>query len=169
MFGNAFRFDDATATHDFGLTVLSGLYRKLTGDVSEATFAQQQLDYNFGANPWGVSDVVGAGSNYTNCVHHALANLNGNLNGNRTGNGILVGAVLTGYADSPPMATTNPGFGRYCLRTRALGEPPFTSFSTTEDQRQGNYQDFYADFSHTENQTDWTAVAALAYATQVGS
>ncbi len=67
--------------HAFGLAATSRLYRSLTGDRSYDAFGTQQRNWVFGANPWGVSFMVGAGKNFVRCPHHQIANVNGRRNG----------------------------------------------------------------------------------------
>ncbi|TCC25451.1 glycoside hydrolase family 9 protein [Kribbella speibonae] len=73
--------------HAFGLAATARLYRTATGDRRYDAFGQQQLDWNFGANAWGVSFMVGVGRNAERCPHHQIANITG-----RT----LTGAVVNG-------------------------------------------------------------------------
>jgi len=73
--------------HAFGLAATARLYRKVTGDRRYDDFGQQQLDWNFGANAWGVSFMVGVGQNAERCPHHQIANITGN---------VLTGAVVNG-------------------------------------------------------------------------
>ncbi len=63
--------------HAFGLAATARLYRKVTGDRRYDDFGQQQLDWNFGANAWGVSFMVGVGQNAERCPHHQIANITG--------------------------------------------------------------------------------------------
>lgn len=73
--------------HAFGLAATARLYRKVTGDRRYDAFGQQQLDWNFGANAWGVSFMVGVGRNAERCPHHQIANITGRE---------LTGAVVNG-------------------------------------------------------------------------
>ncbi|WP_283133599.1 glycoside hydrolase family 9 protein [Rhizohabitans arisaemae] len=59
----------------FGLAATSRLYRSVTGDPTFDTFGNRQRGWAFGANPWGVSFMVGVGENYEKCPHHQVANL----------------------------------------------------------------------------------------------
>jgi endoglucanase len=56
-------------------------------------FAQQQMDFALGANGWGSSFVVGAGSTFPHCMQSEIANLAGSLTG--TGD-IQAGATVNG-------------------------------------------------------------------------
>lgn len=75
------------ATRSFGFAAVAGLYRHATGDRRFAAFAVQQRNFALGANAWGISLVVGVGSNYPRCPHHQTANITGRL---------LFGAVVNG-------------------------------------------------------------------------
>jgi hypothetical protein len=50
-------------------------YEALTGDASYRDLAQDQLDYVFGRNPWGVSFLIGAGTNWPQEPHHRISRL----------------------------------------------------------------------------------------------
>ncbi|WP_066370535.1 glycoside hydrolase family 9 protein [Herbidospora mongoliensis] len=63
--------------HAFGLAATADLYRKVTGDRAYSAFATQQRNWTFGANPWGVSFVAGAGANSIACPHHQIFNITG--------------------------------------------------------------------------------------------
>ncbi|MDF5756844.1 glycoside hydrolase family 9 protein [Spongiactinospora sp. TRM90649] len=87
-FGGGARYDDFDAVpHAFGLAATARLYRAVTGDERYDGFAGRQRDWALGANPWGVSFVVGVGGDGERCPHHQVANLTG-----RT----AVGAVVNG-------------------------------------------------------------------------
>ncbi|WP_405058432.1 glycoside hydrolase family 9 protein [Kribbella sp. NBC_01505] len=73
--------------HTFGLAATARLYRQVTGDRAYDTFGAQQLDWAFGANAWGVSFMVGVGSNAGRCPHHQIGNILGRQ---------VVGAVVNG-------------------------------------------------------------------------
>jgi hypothetical protein len=81
------------APHAFGLWVTDELYRQAGGSARYQAFAQQQLNFALGANAWGSSFVVGAGTVYPHCMQSEIANLAGSL----TGRGdIQLGAVTDG-------------------------------------------------------------------------
>jgi endoglucanase len=75
------------ATRSFGYAAVAGLYQRATGDPRFAAFAVQQRNFALGVNAWGISLVVGIGSNYPRCPHHQTANITGRL---------LFGAVVNG-------------------------------------------------------------------------
>ncbi len=76
-----------------GLAAVAAMYQGLTGDDTFAGLATAQLDWVLGANPWGVSFIVGVGSVSPRCLHH----MTGNLAIDRRGRPItLEGAVVNG-------------------------------------------------------------------------
>ena len=83
--------------HALGLVATARLYRELTGDDRYETFATQQLDWVLGANPWGASMMIGAGSSYPLCPAHVIANLAGRQDGAAP---ILRGAMVNGPNDA---------------------------------------------------------------------
>src|SRR5581483_5432814 len=54
--------DSDASPHAFGLYITDALYQKYGGSSQFRAFAQQQLNFALGANAWGSSFVVGAGS-----------------------------------------------------------------------------------------------------------
>lgn len=81
------------APHAFGLIATALLYRQLSGDGRFDALAAQQRDWLFGANPWGVSLMIGAGSRFPLCPQHMVANLSGTQDG---ADPVLRGAVVNG-------------------------------------------------------------------------
>lgn len=64
-----------------GVAVEALLYDDLTGTTRFEELAWDQIGWSLGANPWGTSFIVGAGSTFPHCLHHQIANLNGALDG----------------------------------------------------------------------------------------
>jgi hypothetical protein len=48
-------------------------YRRMTGDSTYLEYETAALDWLFGANPWGVSMVIGLGTNYPRTPHSVVA------------------------------------------------------------------------------------------------
>ena len=91
-------YDDFdAASHGFGLVATAALYQRLTGDRRYDRFATAQRDWVLGANPWGVSLVIGVGSRFARCPQHVVANLAGGRDGKRP---FLLGAVVNGPNDA---------------------------------------------------------------------
>jgi endoglucanase len=82
-----------TVAHALGYTIEASMYDQLAHTAAFATFAQQQLDWVLGANAWGSSFVVGAGSVYPHCLAAQIPNLEGSLDGHGD---ILLGATVEG-------------------------------------------------------------------------
>ncbi|WP_328324060.1 glycoside hydrolase family 9 protein [Kribbella sp. NBC_00382] len=75
-FGAGAQYDNFDAVpHAFGLAATARLYRTATGDRRYDTFGNNQLNWNFGANPWGVSFMIGIGEPAERCPHHQIANI----------------------------------------------------------------------------------------------
>jgi 3-hydroxybutyryl-CoA dehydrogenase len=70
-----------TVSHGAGLSVMASEYDALTGTTTFAAEAQGWLDNILGANPWGVSFIIGDGSTFPLCPQHQVANLVGSTNG----------------------------------------------------------------------------------------
>ncbi|MEV8371295.1 glycoside hydrolase family 9 protein [Kribbella sp. NPDC056861] len=87
-FGAGAQYDNFDAVpHAFGLAATARLYRTVTGDHRYDAFGAGQLNWNFGANPWGVSFMVGIGEPAERCPHHQIANIVGRP---------LIGGVVNG-------------------------------------------------------------------------
>ncbi len=82
-----------TVAHALGYAVEARMYDELAHTSAFAAFAQQQLDWVLGANAWGSSFVVGAGSVYPHCLASQIPNLAGSLTGRGA---ILLGATVEG-------------------------------------------------------------------------
>ena len=67
--------------------------RSTAARAGSQSFAQQQLNFALGANAWGSSFVVGAGTVFPHCMQSEIANLAGSLTG--TGD-IQLGATTDG-------------------------------------------------------------------------
>ena len=109
------------APHAFGLWVTNELYRQAGGSARYQAFAQQQLNFALGANAWGSSFVVGAGTVYPHCMQSEIANLAGSLTGR--GN-IQLGAVT----DGPSSPANFIGLGTVSgMRACSAGRSPLTT------------------------------------------
>ena len=95
-----------TVAHALGYAIEARAYDKLAGTSTFDSFAQSQFGWILGANAWGSSFVVGAGSVYPHCLASQIPNLDGSLNGH--------GAILAGATVNGPTAPGN---------VRELGAP----------------------------------------------
>jgi endoglucanase len=102
-----------TVSHGAGLVVMAAEYDALTGTATYAPVAQGWLDNILGANPWGVSFIVGDGTVFPRCMQHQVANLIGSLDGMSP---VLAGATVEGPTRSASRGTLSgmricPGAG----------------------------------------------------------
>jgi hypothetical protein len=144
--------DSDASPHAFGLYITDALYQKYGGSGQFAPFAQQQLNFALGANAWGTSFVVGAGTVFPHCMQSEIANLAGSL----TGRGdIQLGAVTDG-----PSATGNfQGLGTVD-GMRACRAGHFAPFNT----KTAAYEDNVVSWPSVEPAADYTANSLLAFA-----
>ena len=103
-----------TVSHGAGLSVMASEYDAITGTSTFAAQAQGWSDNILGANPWGVSFIVGDGSTFPDCIQHQVANLVGSTNGSPP---VLAGAAVEGPTNAASkglvagMVTCPPGGG----------------------------------------------------------
>jgi endoglucanase len=144
--------DSDASPHAFGLYITDALYQKYGGSSQFAPFAQQQLNFALGANAWGTSFVVGAGTVFPHCMQSEIANLAGSLTGR--GN-IQLGAVTDG-----PSATGNfQGLGTVD-GMRACSAGNFAPFNT----KTAAYEDNVVSWPSVEPADDYTANSLFAFA-----
>ena len=141
---------DATP-HAFGLYVTDALYQEYGGSSAYSAFAQQQLGYALGANPWGASFVVGAGSAFPYCMQSEIANLAGSLSG--TG-AIQLGATVDGPSDPANFVGlgTVPGM-------RACSHGSYAAFNSSA----AGYEDNVVSWPSVEPSLDYSAISLLAF------
>ena len=77
-------------SNTFGSIATAALFKRITGDASFDDVASAGRSWAFGSNAWGLSFVIGSGSDYPRCPHHQIGNLLGD------GTRILRGAVVNG-------------------------------------------------------------------------
>jgi endoglucanase len=139
------------APHAFGLYVTDELYRQAGGSAQYQAFAQQQLNFALGANAWGSSFVIGAGTVYPHCPQSEVANLAGSLTGH--GN-IQLGAVT----DGPSSPGNFVGLGTVSgMRACSAG-----SFSA-DNNSAAAYEDNVLSWPSVEPADDYTAISLLAF------
>jgi len=142
---------DATP-HAFGLYITNALYEYYGGGSQFAAFAQQQLNFALGANGWGSSFVVGAGTTFPHCMQSEIANLAGSL----TGRGdIQLGAVT----DGPSSPSNFIGLGTV-TGMRACSAGHYAPFNT----KAASYEDNVVSWPSVEPADDYTANSLLAFA-----
>ncbi|HEX4253724.1 MAG TPA: glycoside hydrolase family 9 protein [Streptosporangiaceae bacterium] len=149
--GLALGSGDATP-HAFGLYITNALYQRSGGSGRFAAFAQQQLNFALGANGWGSSFVVGAGSTFPHCLQSEIANLSGSL----TGAGpIQLGATVDGPSDPANFEGLSTVDG---MRSCSAGS--YAPFSTAA----AAYEDNVVSWPSVEPADDYTATSLLAFA-----
>ncbi len=139
------------APHAFGLYVTDALYQENGGSSAYSAFAQQQLGYALGANPWGASFVVGAGSAFPHCMQSEIANLSGSL----TGKGVLqLGATV----DGPSSPANFVGLGTVS-GMRACSNGSYGAF----DNSAAAYEDNVVSWPSVEPSLDYSAISLFAF------
>jgi endoglucanase len=137
--------------HAFGLFITDALYQKYGGSAQFEPFAQQQLNFALGANGWGSSFVVGAGTVFPHCMQSEIANLAGSL----TGSGdIQLGAVTDG-----PSAPANFTGLSTVTGMRACSAGDFGPYNT----KTAAYEDNVVSWPSVEPADDYTANSLLAF------
>jgi endoglucanase len=140
------------APHAFGLFITDALFRRYGGSDAYQAFAQQQLNFALGGNPWGSSFVVGAGTTFPHCMQSEIANLSGSLTGR--GN-IQLGAATDGPSSSDNFVGLGTVDGmRAC---RAGNYKPFNTKTVA-------YEDNVVSWPSVEPALDYTANSLLAFA-----
>ncbi len=141
-----------TVSHGFGLSVMASEYDALTGTTTFAAQAQGWADNALGANPWGVSFVVGDGTTFPDCMQHQVANLMGSTNGTAP---ILAGAAVEG-----PTAHATRGLVSGMVTCPPGGGNPYAAFNG----HGAVYKDNVQSYSTNEPAIDLTAASPLALA-----
>jgi len=149
--GSGLGSSDATP-HAFGLYITDALYRRYGGTDFYQAFANQQLGFSLGANPWGTSFVVGAGTTFPRCMQSEVANLAGSLSGR--GN-IQLGATV----DGPSSPDNFVGLGSVS-GMRACSAGSYRPFNT----KTAAYEDNVVSWPSVEPAIDYTANSLLAFA-----
>jgi hypothetical protein len=144
--------DSDASPHAFGLFITDALYQKYGGSSRFTSFAQQQLNFALGANGWGTSFVVGAGTVFPHCMQSEIANLAGSL----TGRGdIQLGATTDGPSSPDNFTDLGTVDGM-----RACSAGHFAPFNT----KTAAYEDNVVAWPSVEPADDYTANSLLAFA-----
>ena len=144
--------DSDASPHAFGLYITDALYQKYGGSRRFASFAQQQLNFALGANGWGASFVVGAGTAFPHCMQSEIANLAGSLTGRGT---IQLGATTDGPSSPSNFTGLSTVDGM-----RACSAGHFAPFNT----KTAAYEDNVVSWPSVEPADDYTANSLLAFA-----
>ena len=152
--------DGDVSQHALGLAIEARAYDAMAGGTRFAAFAQRQLDVVLGANAWGSSFVVGAGTTFPHCLHHQVANLAGSLTGQGA---ILLGATVPGPAGVASLQGLG-GMPEGARRCPATGGDRFAAF----DGHGARYLDQVAASPSVEPSGDAAALALAAFAQASG-
>ena len=144
------------APHAFGLFITDALYQENGGSGQYQAFAQQQLNFALGANAWGSSFVVGAGTVFPHCMQSEIANLAGSLTG--SGN-IQLGAAT----DGPSNPGNFQGLGTVD-GMKACSAGHYKAFNS----KSAAYEDNVVSWPSVEPADDYTADSLLAFALAAG-
>ncbi|MGH2636650.1 MAG: glycoside hydrolase family 9 protein [Actinomycetota bacterium] len=158
-FGFPYAAYDGTS-HGQGLAITALLYEGLTGDDAYAVFGRHQLDVVLGANAWGTSFIVGAGSTFPRCLHHQVANLSGGLDGTPP---LLVGAAVNGTNSTDQFAYL--GVFDETRPCPPGGGDAFGAF----DGKGARYWDNVRSWPTVEPAIDFAATTPLAFALLIAS
>ena len=152
--GIAYGGGDATP-HALGYALEAIYYDELTHTNTFDTFGLTQRNWVLGANAWGASFIVGAGSVFPHCMQNQVANLSSSLNGTPP---IDLGATVDG-----PSAIANfngLGFQTGMRRCPPDGSDPFKAFSG----KGARYFDNVIAWPSVEPADDYTALTILLFA-----
>jgi endoglucanase len=148
--------DGDAVPHALGYALEARLYDRAARSGAWEATARRQLDWTFGANAWGTSFVVGAGSTFPHCLHDQLANLTDSLDGQPP---LMLGATVAGPDAAGEFRGLEVAIGaRPC--PPAPGPDPFARFSG----RGARFQDSVVASPSVEPAGDYTAVALAALA-----
>jgi endoglucanase len=138
------------ASRQLGYVVTAALYHDVTGDDRYTTFGTAQRGVVLGANGWGTSLVVAAGTTYPRCPHDQIASLT-------TGSPApgMTGAVVNGPNKAERIDELIRREGRNPCST--------TSFAAF-DRDDAHYTDDEQVSANTEPSIDFTATGMLAFA-----
>lgn len=159
-FGLGIPYGQGDATpHALGYALEASFYDQMAGVSTYNTFGLTERNWVLGANAWGASFVVGAGSTFPHCMQHMVANLSGSLNGTPP---IVLGATVDGSS-----ATANfIGLGTV-NNMRACppdGSDPFKVFTG----KGARYLDNVVAWPSVEPADDYTTLTILVFAREVG-
>src|SRR4051794_7971368 len=161
-FGRDWRGGDTTS-HGDGLAVMAAELGDLRGDGAFDQSARTWLGNMLGANPWGVSLIIGAGTRWTNCPQQQPANLLGSLTG---GAPELWGAAVEGPTD----AAVKGGYDTM-RRCPPRGGDAYARFNGNDGafrpSRTAVYRDDVESYTTTEPAIDLTATSFLAFAWRI--
>jgi endoglucanase len=143
-------FDSVPFT--FGLVATAALYESSSGDDSYRDFASTQRAWALGANAWGSSFMIGAGSVYPECPEHQVANLTESTDE-------LLGAVVNGPNAAEKLVELNAFDTMVLCAANGADDVPYATF----DGNGSRYLDEVGAWQTVEPSLDFTSTALLAY------
>jgi len=156
-FGHAVDVTDFdAATRSFGYAATAQLYHSVTGGSGYDAFGTRQRDFALGANAWGVSLMIGEGTEFSQCPQHQVANLSGSLTGGRK---VIRGAVVNGPNGADNFEDLGIPDGANACPVKD-GENRFAAFDTETSR----FLDDVRAWPSVEPAIDFTATGALALA-----
>lgn len=150
--GGASTLDFDSVPFTFGLIATASLYETASGDDEYRDFATQQRAWLLGANAWGTSFMIGAGTTYPRCPEHQVANLH-------EGPDELLGAVVNGPNAAEKLEDLNRFDTMRECAANGADDVPYTAF----DGRGSRYLDDVGAWQTVEPSLDFTAAALLAF------
>ncbi|MBU2669900.1 glycoside hydrolase family 9 protein [Actinoplanes bogorensis] len=139
------------AARQLGFAAMAELYERVSGDERYAAFATAQRGVVLGANGWGVSMVVGAGSTYPLCPHDQIAT----LTRTEVPGLSMAGAVVNGPNRADRVRLLQTTNGPATCRNDALARFDRDDVRFTDDSRIS---------ANTEPSIDFSATGLLAFA-----
>jgi endoglucanase len=139
--------------HAFGLSAEAAWFDQVTGTSRYADLQASQLSWALGANAWGTTFVIGAGSVFPHCPQDQPANIVGSLDGR--GN-ILLGGGVDGPSSYIPTGFFGPSSAPSCPPG---GKNPFRPF----DQTGWRYVDRVASWATVEPADDYSILPFIAF------
>ncbi|WIM97480.1 glycoside hydrolase family 9 protein [Actinoplanes oblitus] len=130
----------------FGWAAAAGLYRRMTGDDRYAGFATAQRGTALGRNGWGVSLVIGAGTDFPRCPHDQI--------------GTLTGVPMTGGVVNGPNAADRVESLEQATPETLCSAGSYPDF----DRPDAQYVDDMRVSATNEPSIDFTATGMLAFA-----
>ncbi|WP_175543771.1 glycoside hydrolase family 9 protein [Micromonospora pattaloongensis] len=141
------------AARQLGYAATAALYRTISGDDRYAAFGTAQRAVALGANGWGSSFIVGAGTTYPRCLHDQISSLSAPGAGREASP--MVGAVVNG-----PHAAA-----RFAELPMDVADSPCSSDAFRNyDRPDARYTDDVGSFASSEPAIDFTATGLLALA-----
>ncbi len=153
QFGHFLLID--SVPHAFGVSIQASLYDELSNTDTFRDMQQHWLNWALGANAWGSTFVVGAGTTFPQCLHHQSANLTGALDGTTP---LLLGAVVNGPNDPASIDDSEEPWDaqRPCP---ADGKDVFAPFNNEV----WRYVDRVNSWSTVEPANDYTILSLMAF------